>query len=104
MFEHQIASLKAGNAVEFRPRGSSMEPKIHSGERVCVEPLGDRAICVGDVVLCKVSGHTYLHLVSAISSDGRCQISNNKGRVNGWCSRDSIYGVLTALLDRQSPK
>ncbi|HKD98343.1 MAG TPA: hypothetical protein VKB69_12250, partial [Micromonosporaceae bacterium] len=54
------ARVAAGAAVSFRPSGSSTVPLIRS-----------RTV--------------YLHLVSAVDrSRGRVQISNNRGRVNGW--------------------
>jgi hypothetical protein len=48
-------------------------------------------INVGDIVLCKVNGMQYLHLVTAINGD-KFRISNNKGRINGWTNRSKIYG------------
>ena len=46
---------------------------------------------VGDIVLCKVAGNEYLHIVKAIEN-GRYQIGNNRGRINGLVSANSIYG------------
>jgi hypothetical protein len=46
---------------------------------------------VGDIVLCKVNGRQYLHLVKA-TQGGRFQGGNNRGRVNGWVSAGCIYG------------
>ncbi len=60
-----------------------------------VEPAIE--IAVGSVVLCKVNGSQYLHLVSAVGQDGRYQISNNKGHVNGWCVCDNVFGVMTKV-------
>jgi phage repressor protein C with HTH and peptisase S24 domain len=92
-----IELLKSGVGVKFRPHGNSMQPRIESGELVTVEPIGTRSINVGDVVLCKVEGKQWLHLVTAIASDGRYQISNNKGHVNGWCMSSNIFGIVTAV-------
>lgn len=91
-----IARLQAGETVSFRPHGNSMVPRIRSGQLCTVEPvqLGDCA--KGDVVLCKVRGSQYLHLVSAVR-DGQLQISNNKGHVNGWVGPDSVYGRLVRV-------
>ena len=36
-----IEKLKAGQTVQFRPRGHSMTPKIKSGELCTVEPIAD---------------------------------------------------------------
>jgi hypothetical protein len=56
-------------------------------------PLGDHALAVGDIVLCKVKSSQYLHLVKAIQGE-RFQIGNNRGFINGWISRGQIYGRL----------
>jgi hypothetical protein len=87
-----IAKLKTGESVTFRPRGRSMEPIIRDGQEVTVDPLKpDDVIAVGDVVLCKVNGNEYLHLVKHRESD-KFLIGNNKGRVNGMIGLGSIYG------------
>lgn len=86
-----IAKLKTGETVSFRPRGNSMTGKIESGQLCTVEPPRIDELSVGDIVLCKVNGSEYLHLIKAIQGD-RFQIGNNRGRINGWISADSIYG------------
>jgi hypothetical protein len=87
-----IAKLKAGETVSFRPRGQSMTGKIESGQLCTVEPIADlAAIAVGDIVLCKVAGNEYLHLVKAIQG-GRFQIGNNRGYINGWIGPNAVYG------------
>ena len=92
-----VQALKEGKTVKFRPHGNSMVPIIYSGQLVTVEPLNGRIPEVGDAVLCKVSGQQMLHKVTAIGSDGRYQISNNHGHINGWCKLEAIYGILTAV-------
>ncbi len=82
--------------MKFRPRGNSMSGKIESGQLVTVEPVGNHKLADGDIVLCKVNGIQYLHLVKAISGD-RMQIGNNKGRINGWTSRRNIFGIVTEI-------
>jgi hypothetical protein len=57
-----------------------------------------RPFSQGDVVLCKVYGREFLHLVKAVQ-DGRFQIGNNKGHVNGWVGANGIYGKLVAVED-----
>lgn len=89
-----IDRLLKGETVSFRPRGNSMTPKIHSGQLCTVEPLTDASIIEkGDIVLCKVNGAEYLHLVTS-TKDDRFQISNNHGHVNGWVGRKSLFGRL----------
>jgi phage repressor protein C with HTH and peptisase S24 domain len=94
-----IEKLQQGETVQFRPRGNSMAPKIKSGQMVTVSPI-DRKIVEGDIVLCTVKGKQWLHLVSALAfGDSRVQISNNKGHVNGWTTRDKVYGRVTKVED-----
>ncbi len=92
-----IEKLKAGETVQFRPRGNSMTPKIESGQLCTVAPIADHATLeTGDIVLCKVNGSQYIHLISAIQGP-RFQISNNKGRVNGWVTANAVYGKLITI-------
>jgi SOS-response transcriptional repressor LexA len=90
--------LAEGQTVRFRPHGNSMVPLIMSGQLVTVSPVNSD-ITVGDIVLCKVEGRQMLHKVTAIGSDGRFQIGNNHGHINGWCTLKGIFGVLTAVED-----
>ncbi|AGZ43689.1 hypothetical protein [Actinoplanes friuliensis] len=99
------ARVAAGSAVEFRPTGSSMVPLIRSRQLVTVEPVDPATVVVGDIVLCRVAGAVYLHLVSAVDpAKRRVQISNNRGRVNGWTSYDRVYGRCTAVDGRPRPR
>ena len=86
-----IEKLKQGKSVQFKPRGNSMAGKINSGQLVNVIPVKD-TLSVGDIVLCKVKGICYLHLIKAIKNN-RYQIGNNKGFINGWIGLNSIYGI-----------
>jgi hypothetical protein len=91
-----IEKLRGGETVSFRPRGHSMSGMIESGQVCTVAPVDPAEVRVGDVVLCKVSGREYLHLVKAIQGS-RFQIGNNRGRVNGWVSAGAIYGRLVRV-------
>jgi len=61
-----------------------------------VTPLGETVLATGDIVLCRVSGNQYLHLVKAIQGE-RLQIGNNRGGINGWVTRRQIFGRLIAV-------
>ncbi len=87
-----IAKLQAGETVQFRPRGNSMQGRIESGQLCTVEPIHE-SVQVNDIVLCKAGGQQYLHIVKAIQGE-RFQIGNNKGHINGWVGRNAIYGRL----------
>lgn len=92
MRNHEIvAALGNGKTIKYRPTGNSMQPKIASRQLVTVEPLGDHVLKKGDIVFCKVKSHFYLHLVTAVQGN-QVQISNNKGHVNGWITRNGVYG------------
>ncbi len=93
-----IARLKEGETVSFRPRGNSMQGKIESGQLCTVEPVDADTLEVGDIVLCKVNGNEYLHLVKAMQGK-RFQIGNNKGRINGWITANAIYGRCISVED-----
>ncbi len=88
-----IERLKQGETVQFCPRGHSMSGRIESGQLVTVSPITSSPN-VDDIVLCKVNGAQYLHLVKAIQGD-RFQIGNNRGRINGWISRNGLFGIVT---------
>ncbi len=86
-----IERLRNGETVSFRPRGNSMAGKVESGQLCTVAPAAGLALAVGDIVLCKVNGREYLHLIKAIQGP-RYQIGNNRGRVNGWVTARAIFG------------
>jgi SOS-response transcriptional repressor LexA len=68
-----------------------MKGRISSGQLCTVTPVESSTLKVGDIVLCKVHGHEYLHLIKAIDRS-RFQIGNNRGRINGWITSTSIFG------------
>lgn len=93
-----IAELRAGKTVQFRPRGPSMSGRIESGQLCTVVPVTVENVEVDDVVLCKVQGAEYLHLVKAKQGD-RLLIGNNRGRVNGWIGPNGLYGKCIKVED-----
>lgn len=95
--DRHIAALKAGEIVKFRPSGNSMSGRIEHRQLVTVEPISSfYALSRGDIVLCRVSGQQYVHLIKAIDPvDKRVLIGNNRGRENGWTSFENVYGKVT---------
>lgn len=87
-----IAKLQLGESVSFRPRGNSMTGKVESGQLCTVEPVTGE-LKTGDIVLCRVAGKQFLHLIKAIQGE-RFQIANNKGHINGWVGKNCIFGKL----------
>ena len=98
-----IEKLRQGETVTFRPRGNSMTGKIESGQLCTVDPVADtKMLEIGQVVLCRVHGREFLHLVKGTrraKENTQYMIGNNKGHVNGWVRHDSIFGVLTKVED-----
>jgi len=95
---HYIEKLRRGETVRFRPRGYSMTGKIESGQLCTVEPVDPSSLKVGEIVLCKVKGREFLHLIRAIQG-ARFQIGNNRGHVNGWITANGIFGRCNCIED-----
>ncbi|MEU8761354.1 S26 family signal peptidase [Streptomyces sp. NPDC048659] len=90
--------LAAGAEAGFRPTGSSMVPLIRSRQRVLVVPVDPARLTPGDIVLARVAGTVYLHLVSAVDhARRRVQISNNRGHVNGWTGHARVFGICVSV-------
>lgn len=97
-----IEALQGGKTVKFRPRGSSMSGKIESGQLVTVEPLTDSStLKVGDIVLCKVKGNQYLHMIMKIKGKNEeFEIGGyNRNFTNGWIGANQIYGKCVKVED-----
>ena len=100
-----IADLQSGRIIQRKEKGNSMVPLIRSGQPHTLEPVRDlAALQVGDIVFCKVRGHYYTHLISAIRKNKdqlEFQISNNHGHVNGWTR--NVYGKVIGVGE-EAPK
>ena len=100
-----VATLKERKPATFKARGNSMTPRIINGAEVTVSPI-ELPLKEGDVVLCRVHGAEFLHIIKAMRKVGeraQFQIGNNKGGINGWTGRDKIYGILTHIDGKALP-
>lgn len=93
-----VEDLAQGRTANVTPHGDSMTGRVASGQTVALLPFSYAypQIEVNDVVLVKVKGRVYLHLVKAIRErNGRTeyQIGNNRGGINGWVGLRAIYGI-----------
>lgn len=89
----ELQQLKAGHSVYLVPYGRSMEPLIFSGDKVRLEPVFYHTVLrTGDIVLCHVGTNLYLHKIVSITKAGAYKIGNNKGKINGFTTKDCIYG------------
>jgi len=89
--------IRRGEKVINREPGNSMLPLIKSRQPCELRPI-DRPLKKGDIVYAKVKGRYYIHLISAIGNDGRVQISNNHGYINGWTK--DIIALVTPIRER----
>lgn len=90
-----IAKLQTGASVTIRPRGHSMRGLVEDGQIVKVDPISSEdEICKGDIVLCRVKGREYLHLIHAVGPRSYL-IGNARGHLNGWVPRSHIFGRLS---------
>lgn len=74
-----------------------MTGKINDGQLITIAPTTLDDINVGDAVFCRVNGNFYCHLVKAKGQDGRLQIGNNFGHINGWTK--AVYGKIIRVED-----
>src|SRR5436189_5733591 len=89
--KYAIEALQRGETVQIRPRGHSMRGKVNDGDLVTLEPCDPATLQPDDIVLVKVRGRDYLHLIKAVDGE-RFQIGNNRGHANGWVGRNCIFG------------
>lgn len=90
-----VKQLKEKGILVIRPAGNSMTPLIQSKQQVTIT-TNENEYKKGDIVFAKVKGRYYIHLISAIQNE-RYQISNNHGHVNGWTTKDKIFGKVTKI-------
>ncbi len=75
-----------------------MVPLIHSRDEVVVAPVDPNLVDVDDIVLTKVAGSVYIHLVKTVEpAKHRVQIGNNRGGINGWTWFDRVYGIAVSV-------
>ncbi len=92
---HAIERLQKGEEAVITPRGNSMKGLVKSGARVTLAPIAAE-LNKKDIVLVRVKGRVYLHLIHAIDQD-RFLIGNNIGGINGWVGRSAIYGIVKSI-------
>ena len=73
-----------------------MPGKVDDGATVTLEPCDPAKLKVGDIVLVRVRGRDYLHLIKAVDKH-RFLIGNNRGGINGWVGQNCIFGIATKV-------
>lgn len=94
-----VARLNAGERVVNKEGGNSMTPLISSRQPVTLEAVDPSKLEKGDIVLVKVRGSVYTHLVKACR-EGEVQIGNNHGGINGWTKLENVYAIVTEIEGR----
>lgn len=93
--------LRDGQTIErYKEAGNSMLPLIKSNQPVMLEPVSSETkLEIDDIVFCKVKGNYYTHKITGIKGK-QYQISNNHGFVNGWITRDKIFGKVVKIWEK----
>ncbi len=94
--DRAIQELREGRTTQVRPHGQSMRGRVESGSLVTLVPCKAADLKENDIVLVRVKGNVYLHLVKAKQED-RLLIGNNRGGINGWVSPQAVYGLATKI-------
>jgi hypothetical protein len=98
--EEAVQSLQAGKTVNIRPIGLSMQGKVSDGDLVTLAPCLPQDLVTGDIVLARIKGRRYFHLVLHLIIERKADkflIGNNHGRVDEWVSGENIYGKATKV-------
>ena len=99
--ENKVTSehLKNGETCRVTGIGNSMTPILKSRQDVICEPVTEKTeLHKRDIVLAKVNGRYYLHLIHAIKNDSQFLIGNNHGHMNGWVSKSNVFGKVVEIL------
>ena len=104
-------NLQAGKSVCYRSSGWSLYPHVWENDQTTYEPVTSAdQLHVNDIVFCEVQpgSRFYAHLVKEkrwewtdyceTQGEWYFTISNAKGRENGWCRIEHIYGRLAECL------
>lgn len=105
--------LRRGESVQFSTTGYSMYPFLNPDrkDQVIVEPIGDRRLKRGDVVLYRRNGEKgrtdedgfaegilVLHRIHHVKEDSFYMVGDNQNQVEGPLQRDQLRGIMTARV------
>ncbi len=96
-WSHRASRARRDRAISsarsFDDRQGQRWPAVHVHRRADRRIGRER----GDIVLCRVKGAQYLHLVKAVQGE-RFQIGNSRGGINGWVTLRQIFGRLVRVV------
>lgn len=88
--------MQNGETFVTKEKGNSMVPLIYSNQEHKLAPAVWEECKTGDIVFCRVRGGLITHLVTAKDATRGLQISNNRGKVNGWTKQ--VFGKVVDVL------
>lgn len=94
--------LCLGKSIRFEARGSSMDPLLRDGDILLVEPVKQRLLRVGEVVICSNhSGNVIVHRVlrRQVRSDGAYYLVQGDQALqpDGWIPQGKVYGRVRSI-------
>lgn len=96
--------LQDGNTIQIKPQGYSMYPVLVPGrDEAVIEPIGDRKLRRGDVVLYRrdpqvTGGILVLHRIWKCKQDGYYMVGDNQKEIEGPLRAGQIKGIMVGLV------
>ena len=96
--------LQDGNTIQIKPQGYSMYPVLVPGrDEAVIEPIGDRKLRRGDVVLYRrdpqvTGGILVLHRLWKCKQDGYYMVGDNQKEIEGPLRAGQIKGIMVGLV------
>ncbi len=76
-----------------------MRPIIAPQEAIHLRKVDPSQLRVGDAVFVRINGNLQVHKITAIDN-GRYEIGNNHGHINGKVGAQAIFGLAVQIEDR----
>ena len=95
--------LTQGNNIQIKPQGYSMYPVLIPGrDEVVIEPIGERTLKRGDVVLYRrIAEDTehilVLHRIWKVKEDGIYLVGDNQKEIEGPLMRSQMKGIMAGM-------
>lgn len=94
--------VKRGFSFRFQAWGRSMIPTIQHGEVLHVQPIGDRKLRIGDIILAQTAGVLKAHRIVQECRNGFITRGDAGCESDDEITRDHIFGLVIAKECLQS--
>jgi len=89
--------LRLGKSIRFQAHGNSMQPLVRDGDILLLEPVLQKKVKVGDIILCApqpdvVVVHRVIRRKTKSNKTSFLVQGDHVGRPDGWISSQKIYG------------